>query len=155
MELSLKRKEDWTKGRCCLQGRWWGHNSTKMPLSSFSPVERICQPPVVPALSTPAHSLLPPDAGHRCLPGLTGCIAVPCAPSLCPAQSIGNRNSHRSLPSPPHKGIKFIIAIKTLYAGFSQPCVLEVFPSPVYRSAGAGLGSGGAVWGAVGAALGL
>lgn len=141
MELSFKKKENWTKGRCCLQGRWWGLNSTKTPLSSF-PVERNHQPLAVPALSTPAHSLLPPDAGHRCLPGLTGRIAVPCAPSLCPAQSVGNRNPRRSLPSPPHKGIQFIIAIKTLYAGFSQPCVLEVFPSPVCRSAGAGLGSG-------------
>lgn len=141
MELSFKKKENWTKGRCCLQGRWWGLNSTKTPLSSF-PVERNHQPLVVPALSTPAHSLLPPDAGHRCLPGLTGRIAVPCAPFLCPAHSVGNRNSRRSLPSPPHKGIQFIIAIKTLYAGFSQPCVLEVFPSPVCRSAGAGLGSG-------------
>lgn len=79
MELSLKKKENWTKGRCCLQGRWWGLNSTKTLSSSF-PVERNHQLPIVPALSTPAHSLLPPDAGHRCLPVLPGRIAVPCAP---------------------------------------------------------------------------
>lgn len=54
-------------------------------------MERNHQPPTVPALSTPARSLLPPDAGHRCLPGVTGRIAVPCAPSLCPAQSVGNK----------------------------------------------------------------
>uniref|UniRef100_A0A8B9S355 peptidylprolyl isomerase n=1 Tax=Apteryx owenii TaxID=8824 RepID=A0A8B9S355_APTOW len=98
------------------------------------------QTPVVPGLNMPDRSLLTPDAGHRRLSGLIRCIASPCCCPICPPPSALRSDLVREIAAVHFllhrvKVSSFIIAIKMLYAGFSQFCVLEIFPSPVCRLA--------------------
>lgn len=128
--------------------------------------ERNHQSPVVPSLSRPDRSLLTPDAGHRRLPGLTTMQSFPrCCPTcpLTPPSHLVREIAAVHFLFHRIKVSSFIIAIKTLYAGFSQPGVSEVFRSPglSLSTAGAVLGPWGAMgavlgsWGAVGALLGF
>ncbi|PKK25065.1 FK506 binding protein 1A, 12kDa, transcript variant X2, partial [Columba livia] len=119
IELSLAIKKN-SKRR---ERGWWGVSSKKMPHPLPLLPERNHQSPVVPSLSRPDRSLLTPDAGHRRLPGLTTMQSFPrCCPTcpLTPPSHLVREIAAVHFLFHRIKVSSFIIAIKMLYAGFSQ-----------------------------------
>lgn len=99
-----------------------------------------------PGLSAAARSPAP-DAGHHRLAALTPCIAFPAAAPALPGAVVRAIAAVHFLL---HclKVSSFMIAIKTLFAGFSQPCVLEVLPWVGRAGSAVRLSAGhGGMWG--------